>query len=104
MLTSYQAETVAYLTDGGEVVCSDCITGRLESEGWTGGDLQPLIRYEADAWDAENSVEYLRYEDADHADYCGCTLGIPCDWCGVMIVEPYEDEECKGRDDAERAE
>lgn len=76
MLSGYQREVIAFLTDGGGILhyaCAverhDTVTVEKAERGLTtGADLSPLIRYEA--------------ESAFEPD------GVTCDHCGEWIVEP----------------
>jgi hypothetical protein len=104
MLTAFQVERVAYLTDGG-VICRGCAISRFESEAgvefdepatweqddlaFEGIDLTPLSRFSVDELD---SGEGIHDDDPDAPEDCGCTYGVSCDECNGEIVEPFVDE------------
>jgi hypothetical protein len=84
MLTSFQAEVVAFATDGA-IVCADC----MESGDWD----ETLARKDGESW--RKYVEYLadldvqpliRYEvESEFPE------GLWCDSCADELVEPDEE-------------
>ena len=76
MLTAHQAETVAFVTDGG-IICRDCAEKRFGEMGtaaieegfaeFVPSDVSPICRYELDSWAGEiaweNASEIVRNDD-----------------------------------------
>jgi len=87
MLTAAQVETVAYQTEDGDMLCPHCFD-------IADTYARPVIRYALDEYDMAMS-EYTFDESPDHADNCGCTMGVYCDACGVELSEPYVDPNCE---------
>lgn len=104
MLTAFQVETVAFLTDGG-FICSDCAHKAFEEDPAETADLRPVSRYEMDEYDSENSRDWFSDretdDEPDHTE-CACTMGVSCDECGGEIVEPFEDTYAHQDDDLKR--
>lgn len=88
MLTGYQVETIAVMTENGEFFCLDC---------WdrNGDYARPVSRYELDEYDTESSYWGFDGEDAAHVDGCSCTNGVYCEGCANDLVEPYADPDCE---------
>jgi hypothetical protein len=102
MLTSYQVETVAFVTDGG-IICRDCAIRQYGEYGvaaleegiaeFLPSDVSPLIRYELDTLLSEQANEYANEEVGgydDHEDdwntaYDNAPDSYPCDECGGEI-------------------
>lgn len=113
MLTAFQCEVIAYWTEDG-LVCAECATGTLESEG---GDAvagyTPVIRYSLDEEQTAEAEEYIRWDDADdireedgerfaliggvwHVEACACAPALYCaDDSSHELLEAYTDYQCK---------
>jgi hypothetical protein len=91
LLTSYQCQTAAWVTDGA-IICTQCAANGETRE------MHAISRYEVDEYDSESSRDYEGDED-EHVEDCECTYGITCDDCGTEIVEPYVDSDCKAKQD-----
>jgi hypothetical protein len=90
MLTAYQCETIAFVTDG-EILCRDCAIARfgeiriVTSERGLNeyGDLSPLIRYEIDSMSGEEQYERaeerLRDFAEDHPAFTSCLFELTGD-------------------------
>jgi hypothetical protein len=86
MLTSYQVETVAVLTEYGELRCLRC---------WD-DNARPVSRYEVDEFDQSVWEYFYDYEvdGAQHVSDCECTVGVYCASCSEELSEPYTDPKC----------
>lgn len=89
MLTSFQTEVVAFLTEGGEIICPECFHN--------GADFaRPIIRYTLDEEQTARN-DGLDPEDvwdeAGHSEYC--EPAIPCDDCGEVLAQEYHPAECE---------
>jgi len=92
MLTGYQVETIAYMTEYGELLCPDCFD--------IGDELaRPVSRYSLDEWQAEQAYDFEWYEDdgIDHAEV-GCMPAIN-DENGHELVEEWHEEHPEGEGD-----
>lgn len=101
MLTAYQCETVAFVTDGG-IICRDCATAKFGEMGtaaleegiaeFVPQDVSCLIRYELDTIIGEYAAERANEEgdwvadpDAWDARYEAAPDFYTCDSCGGEI-------------------
>lgn len=97
MLTSYQCETVAYVTEYGDLLCPDCFEN--------GGDFaKPVIRYSLDEFQSGTGDDWCShrgYYDYD-GEECGCEPSVNCSGCDDALLESWEDPDCPnggGEDD-----
>jgi len=115
MLTAYQCEVVAFVTDGG-IICRDCAIARLD-RGELDSEVSPLIRYSLDEEQSVMSEDWVNWDyDAEeirdtedgrfalihgrwHAEGCACGPAIFCDDGGEELVEEYVDYTCRSDDE-----
>lgn len=89
MLTAYQCETIAGVTEYGTILCLDCASDEY---------VKALIRYNLDEEQVSRSEGY--YEDADgHAEDCECLPVIECENCGAELVEEYVGSACEEKEE-----
>lgn len=94
MLTAYQCETIAYMTEG-ELLCPDCAydanAGLADGVSRYGLDeWQSEVAY-SDEWCAVGGYVEVRPENWE----CnGCAHAVYCDECGTELVEEYNAGDC----------
>lgn len=93
MLTGYQAEVIAFLTDGG-FVCFKHIADE-HPDVWDDEDL-PYWESIAALEEATGYSAYSRYSLEEFADG-----GLYCDECSDELVEDYSEEESQDPEDVE---
>jgi hypothetical protein len=93
MLTAYQCETIAYMTDS-ELLCPDCAYDA--NAGLADGvSRYGLDEYQtASAYDDEWCVTGGYYEDLTDWECNGCARAVTCEQCGTELVEEYDAGDC----------
>lgn len=94
MLTAWQVQTVAGVTEAGELLCLSC----AETEY-----TKPIIRYSLDEEQTARSYGYYDGENG-HRDGCECEPAVDCEQCGTALAEPYTDPDCSILEDADSEE
>ncbi|MES2156062.1 MAG: hypothetical protein V4510_13090, partial [bacterium] len=85
MLTAFQCETGAYMTENGELLCEDCARDDF---------TKPVSRYELSCWNEGGDSPYDN-GDEGHAPECYCDYGVTCDGCGAELEEAFTTPECE---------
>jgi hypothetical protein len=85
MLTAFQCEIAAYVTENGELLCPECFESSFE----TGDDYaKPLIRYSLDEWQTGSDEGFVCDDYTGEGDTCGCESAL-LDEDGHELVEAY---------------
>lgn len=88
MLTSYQLETGAYVTQDGEILCDDCF--ELGNEY-----ARPMSNYELDEYQTwESSSFFDDNGEEGHVEGCSCVFPVTCVECLTELREAYTDYAC----------
>lgn len=79
MLTAFQVQTAAYVTEDGEILCSECFDR---------GDTyaKPIIQYVLDEWQTSEAQDYEWPEDG--VDHSECEPAL-FDLNGDVLLEAY---------------
>jgi len=86
MLTSYQVEVIAGVTEHGEILCLVCAASEF---------TKPLIRYALDEEQEARGESYFEAGYDGHSEECGCAPELTCERCDGDLVEAYDDPNCE---------
>ena len=91
MLTAFQCEVIAFMSEYGDLFCTQCAHSMLD-EGCL-PSVEPVIRYSLDEEQTYRAEDFCAATWDDDPPYteCDCSPAIYCDECGTELVESYYD-------------